>query len=258
MREIFADIKGFLFDMDGVWFVQDTPIPGAADALRAIKAKGYPCRFITNTTTKSLDSLHAQMQAMRLPIERDEIISASQAAVIYLTGKGLPSVYPVVADDVAPALERFPYSETDPEYVVVGDIGDRWNYALLNKVFRMIIGGSQLIAMHRGKYWQVEDGLSLDIGAFVVGLEYATGQDAILVGKPAAMVFESALADAGLKPNEAVMIGDDIASDVGGAQQVGIKGVLVKTGKYRADLVARSLITPDAVIDSVADLPGLL
>jgi len=128
----------------------------------------------------------------------------------------------------------------------------------LNDAFRVLVGGADLIAMHRGKYWQVADGLALDIGAFVAGLEYATGKTATLVGKPAPAMFRSALADMGLEPADVVMVGDDVYADVGGAQGAGIRGVLVETGKYREELVSRSGVTPDAVIASIAELRAYL
>jgi len=142
--------------------------------------------------------------------------------------------------------------------VIVGDVGKSWDYDLMNRVFRMVIGGAELVALHKGRYWQVEDGLRMDIGAFVAGLEYATGKQATVIGKPSAEFFHLALADMRLDPEAVAMIGDDIGGDVGGAQSVGMKGVLVRTGKYREDLVSGSGITPDMIVDSIADIPDLL
>jgi ribonucleotide monophosphatase NagD (HAD superfamily) len=100
--------------------------------------------------------------------------------------------------------------------------------------------------------------LRLDIGPFVAGLEYATGKTADVAGKPSPAFFRSALEAAGVSADEAVMVGDDIRGDIGGAQQLGIGGVLVRTGKYREDDVAASGVTSDRVIYSVADLADVL
>lgn len=249
----FGRVKGLLFDLDGVWFVGDALVPGAVDALEHVRRTGLPCRFVTNTTTKSVVTLAAKMNELGLGVDAAEIITAPRAAALYLRGHGHPTCHLLVADDVRAEFDPFPTSDR-PDYVVVGDIGDRWSYDVMNDAFQKLVGGAELIALHKGRYWQVEGGLALDIGAFVAGLEYATGKEAVLVGKPAPTIFRSALADLGVGAGEAVMVGDDVHSDVGGARALGIAGVLVKTGKYRDDLVARSGVTPDLVIESVAEL----
>ncbi|HEX2897844.1 MAG TPA: HAD-IA family hydrolase, partial [candidate division Zixibacteria bacterium] len=126
-----------------------------------------------------------------------------------------------------------------------------WTYELLNKVFNMLITGSKMIALHKGKYWQTDLGLSLDIGVFVDGLEYVTGQTATVIGKPSKTFFQMALKDLGVKASKAAMIGDDLDNDIKGAQSAGLKAILVKTGKYREELVKKSKVKPDFVIDSI-------
>ena len=155
------------------------------------------------------------------------------------------------------------YAEFDcgnqkPEYVVMGDRGHDWTYDDMNKVFRLMMDGAELLALHKGKYFQVSDGLDLDIGAIVTGLEYATGKKAITLGKPNKEFFKAALDDLGCTPNDIVMVGDDSINDIGGAQSLGIKSVLVKTGKYRKKLLEKSDIVPDAIMDSIAELAILL
>lgn len=139
-----------------------------------------------------------------------------------------------------------------PDYVIIGDAGDEFTYGSLNTAFRDLMNGSDLIALEKDRYWMDTDGLSLSAGPFVSALEYATGKTAVLMGKPSAAYFELALGDMGVRREEAVMIGDDIRTDVGGAQASGMRAVLVRTGKYRDDVLAGSGITPDLVIDSVA------
>jgi len=243
--------------MDGVWFVSETPVPGAVETLAHLRERGIPMRFITNTTTRTLRELAQKMDRLGLDVAQNEIISAPQAAVLYLRERGRPSCHFIVDDNVRGEFAEFPESDR-PDYVVIGDVGERWSYGLLNDAFRMVMDGAGILALHKGRYWQVEDGLRLDIGAFVAGLEYATGKEAVLVGKPDPLLFHSALADLGVDASEAVMVGDDVNSDVGGAQAAGIRGVLVKTGKYRSELVAASGVKPDAVIDSVASLRELI
>jgi HAD superfamily hydrolase (TIGR01458 family) len=258
VENAFSKIGGIFFDLDGVLHIGDEQIPGAAEALIHVKSKGIFCRFLTNTTTKSLVSLHKKVVNLGLPIEKNELFSAPQAAIHYLRRKERPSCHLVLADDTKADFAEFPRTDKNPEYVILGDIGISWDYTLLNSIFRMLIEGSILIALHKGRYWQTEDGLRLDIGVFVAGLEYVTGREAIIMGKPSPAFYHMAMESTGLDPETVVMIGDDIESDVGGAQRAGIRGALVKTGKYREELVARSSVHPDAVISSVAELVNLL
>ncbi len=257
-HDLFDGVEGLLFDLDGVMYVSGKAIDGAADAIRHVRARGLPCRFVTNTTTQSLASLHARLKALGLPIERGELVTAASAGVLYLRRMKRPVCYFVLEPDTLRDYAEFPTSDRDPEVVVIGDYGHQWDFALINRVFRLLMNGADLVALHKGRYFQVSDGLEIDTGAFVTGLEYASGKTAAVIGKPQATFFELALADMGLTPRQAVMIGDDILSDVGGAQNAGLRGVLVRTGKYREAVAAASPIKPDAVIDSVADLLHLL
>ncbi len=246
-------IRGLLADMDGVWFVDDRPIPGAADALSALRARRVPLRIVTNTTTRTRAQLAARMQGMGLGVAEHEIVNSPAAAVLHLRARGVRRVRLVVGDAIAGEFAEFE-SSAAPEVIVMGDIGERWDYRLMSELFHQVLEGAEIVALHKGRYWQVGDGLALDIGAFVAGLEYATGTTATVIGKPSPQMYRAALADLGLDAHEVVMIGDDIHHDVAGAQAAGIRGVLVKTGKYREDLVARSGVNPDLVIESIAEL----
>lgn len=251
-------IKGILFDLDGVLYTGDTPIEGAIDTIKAIRASGMPCRFVTNTSTLSLSTLHQKINALGFDIPENEIISAPQATLLYLRKQQDPVCRLLLAEDVKRDFNEFFQSETKPDYIVVGDIGQAWSYDLLNEVFKALINGAKLITIHKNKFWQTATGLQMDIGGFVTALEYASGVNAMVIGKPAADFFQIALDDIGLEASNVLMVGDDIDVDVGGAQQVGLKAVLVKTGKYRQHYTAASTIKPDHIINSVANLLDLL
>ncbi len=257
MANNLSNIKGILFDINGVFHVDNRPIDGAVEIIKKIKAK-FPCRFVTNTTTKSRQTFHQSLVDMGLPISKSEIISAPYAAVLYLRQLNNPSCYLLLSEDVKRDFTEFSQSDTKPDVVVIGDIGDRWNYQVMNKVFKMLNNGAELIALHKGKYWQAEGDLQLDIGAMVAGLEYATQKDATVVGKPSSSFFRLALNELKLPCRQVLMVGDDIESDVGGAKREGLRGILVKTGKYRRELVELSDVEPDRVLESVADLEQIL
>lgn len=249
--------RGLLFDLDGVLYVGKEVIPGAIKTVASLREK-FPCRFITNTSTLSLDSLQRKINMLGFAIAREEIISAPQAALRYLEQQPDPTCRLLLAEDVKRDFAKLPQSDTEPRFIVVGDIGDAWSYVLLNEVFDNLMNGARLIAVHKNRFWQTEHGLQLDIGAFIHGLEYASGSEAVIIGKPSPAFFQVALDDMGLNKEDVLMIGDDIDSDVGGAQEAGLKAVLVRTGKYRQVYAEASAIKPDYVIDSIADLPALL
>ncbi|HWU35043.1 MAG TPA: TIGR01458 family HAD-type hydrolase [Methylovorus sp.] len=251
-------IKGVLFDLDGVLYIGGKPVEGAVDAVERIRNAGLPCRFVTNTSTLSLASLQAKLAGLGFIADTDEIISATQAARLYLMRQGDPVCRFLLADDVMQDFADFRQSDTDAEYIVIGDIGDAWSYRLLNEVFNCLMRGAKLIAIHKNRYWQTEHGLQMDIGAFITGLEYASGVQTTLMGKPSADFFAMALISMGVAACDAVLIGDDIDADIAGAQQAGLHGVLVQTGKYRQAYCEASSIHPDRVIPSIRDFPGLL
>jgi HAD superfamily hydrolase (TIGR01458 family) len=148
--------------------------------------------------------------------------------------------------------------ERPPDVVIVGGAGPEFSYQAMNRAFAALRGGAALVAMHRNMYWRTDEGLRLDGGPFLLGLEGAAGVTAEVTGKPAAAFFMASLAVAGAIPEQALMVGDDIGSDVLAAQRCGLTGVLVRTGKYLPETERSAPARPDHVIDSVADLPGLL
>jgi HAD superfamily hydrolase (TIGR01458 family) len=252
------DVRGFLFDLDGVLYVDDQVIPGAREAIQRAKDSGRVCRFISNTTICSLDSLLQKLHRLDLPVERAELVTAAYAGVLHLRRMGSPRCMLLLRQDTSQDYAEFVIDEEAPEVIVVGDYGEGWTFQTVNQVFRLLVAGAELVALQKGRFYQVSDGLRIDTGAFVVALEYASQKKATVVGKPERCFFELALEGTNLSPGEVAMIGDDIDSDVGGAQQAGHRGVLVRTGKYRPELVSRSTVCPDLELASVADLLDLL
>jgi HAD superfamily hydrolase (TIGR01458 family) len=253
-----ATIKGILFDLDGVLYVGPNAIEGAVEAVEKIRMRGIPCRFVTNTSTLSLSSLQQKINAMGFSISTDVILSAPQATLLYLKNQQEPVCRLLLADDVKKDFNDFAQSDTKANYIVVGDIGNAWSYPLLNEIFNCLMQGAKLIAIHKSRFWQTEQGLQMDIGGFIEGLEYASASKAMIIGKPSANFFQIALDDMGLKPEEVAIIGDDIDVDIGGGQQAGLMGIIVKTGKYRSSYAESSSIKPDLILDSIANLPDLL
>jgi HAD superfamily hydrolase (TIGR01458 family) len=256
-------ISGVLIDIDGVLTVSWRPLPGAVAALRQLRAAGLRLALVTNTTSRPRASIAAALAGAGFPVTAGDILTAPAIAAAYLNGH-----YPgarclllnsgqIGADLAGVTLTR----SGDPapvDVVLVGGAGPEFSYRALNRAFGCLRAGATLVAMHRGLYWRTSEGLQLDSGAFVAGLEQAAGVEAAVVGKPAAAFFAAALAHLGVGAGHAVMVGDDIETDVLAAQRQGLTGVLVKTGKYLPSAHHGASGTPDHVLGSFADLPALL
>jgi len=246
-------IKGLFIDIDGVLIEDNRAIKGVVDTLNHLREK-YKIRLLTNTTTKTVKEIHQLLIQLGFIIEKKEIITAPVAAKIILKKKGINKIYPVVNKQILPDFTEFTIDKNKPEAIIIGDIGTTWDFNLLNNLFKYMMGGTELIALHKSKFWKRKGELQLDIGMFVEGLEYATGKNATVIGKPSSSFFDAALQSINLLKHEIIMIGDDIDGDIGGAQNFGIKAFLVKTGKYNENFVSTSTVKPDKIIHSFNSL----
>lgn len=240
--------KAVLVDLAGVLHVGDAPIPGAVAALQRLRDSGLPIRFLTNTTRTPCSTIVVRLQAMGFPIAEHEVLTAAMAARNVVKRRNLRPhylVHPDIADEMGSSHE-------DPNAVVLGDAGPCFTFDSLNAAFRVLMRGMPLIAMAKNRYFMEADGLTLDMGAFVSALEFSAGVRAEVLGKPARAYFETALLDMGVLAQDAVMIGDDLRDDIGGAQDAGIAGVLVRTGKYRPGDEQDATVTPARVVDDFA------
>ena len=253
------EIQGFLIDLDGVLYVGNKPVPGAVETLHDLREKGCPVRFVSNSTRRSRASVAGRLRGMGFPIYELEILTPAVAAASMLRRDG-KTAFLVTTGDAHRDFEDAGVTVTGdhPDAVVIGDAGDRFTYELLNRAMRLVLAGADLIALERDRTWMGTDGLMLSAGPFVATLEYATGKEAICVGKPSPGFFSTALEGLGIPASKAAMVGDDIETDIDGAQRCGMQGILVRTGKFREDLLASSGVIPDLIIDSVADLPRIL
>ncbi|MFE4104979.1 TIGR01458 family HAD-type hydrolase [Almyronema epifaneia] len=253
----FSSIKGLLLDLNGVFYEGNRILPGATEAIEFLRERQIPFRFITNNTTESVEALCNSLNSMGLKIKPHETISAPYAAVLHLRKLGNPKCYLLLSPEVRQDFAEFTRSESAADIVVLGDMGNAWSYHELNRAFRLMMQGANLIALHKAKYWQWEGGLHLDIGAFVTGLEYSTDKQALIVGKPSSSFYSLALDELGLSAEQVAVIGDDIEDDVAGGQAMGMSGFLVKTGKYREALVAKSAVEPDGVLENIGAIAQL-
>ncbi len=242
----------FLFDLDGVFYNDTQPIPGGAEVITQLRAEGVPFRFVTNTTSKGRTSLAQKLHSYGITAGPHEIFCPAVAASAFLREKNASGVFFTTAD-TRNEFERIREDITQPDYVVLGDLGDDWTYAKLNLVLRYLLNGAQLIALGMSRYWRANDGPRLDVGPFATAFAYAAGIAPIVLGKPSREFFLLALRELQIDPAQCAMVGDDIVTDIGGAQAAGLQTILVRTGKFRSEDLAGA-IKPDIIVNSIADL----
>jgi HAD superfamily hydrolase (TIGR01458 family) len=254
------DVDGLLIDIDGVLTVSWEPIDGAPDALATIRTSDMPLRFATNTTTRTRAEVAGLLTAAGMPVAVDEILTAPAATAAHLRSTHPDArVFLLNTGDLTDDLEGIDIVTDGPaDVVVIGGAGVEFTHQQLNEAFRLILDGAAFVAMHRNIYWRTAAGLELDTGAYVRALEEATGIEPVVLGKPSPDFFATGVAELGVPAARVAMIGDDLHNDVLGAQDAGLRGVLVRTGKFRRQVLDASSARPDLVIDSFADVPALL
>lgn len=255
-------MQGVLIDLDGVIYQSGEMIPGADKVVRWLQAQKIPFLFLTNTTSVSRRALVARLAGMGIQVSEEQILTPVVAAGHWLSRfcDGQAAVFlPAAAqpdldlheDDFLP-----PGCQEGAACVVIGDMADQWTYAELNRAFRLLMESHQppFLGLGMSRYWRNEGRLQLDAGPFICALEYATGREAWHLGKPVDDFFLRGASMLGSEPGQTLMIGDDIYSDVQGAQEAGMQTILVRTGKFQITDTERAT-RPDAVIDSIAELP---
>ncbi|MBI3691212.1 MAG: HAD-IIA family hydrolase [Mycolicibacterium aromaticivorans] len=266
-------IGGVLFDIDGVLVTSWTPIPGAAEALAVLADHQIARSYLTNTTTRTRRQIAAALCEAGMDVRPDEVITAAALTADYVRAN-----YPdarcllvnngQITDDmpgidiVDSADQGFTGSEA-PDVILLGGAGPEYSHRTLSRVYEWMAQGVPVVAMHRSTAWTTTEGLRIDTGMYLIGMEETSGRKATGVGKPAPAGFLASAARLGVDPDEMYMVGDDLNNDVLAAQVVGMTGVLVRTGKFRQDTLDRwaadeFAMQPNHVIDSVAALPELL
>jgi HAD superfamily hydrolase (TIGR01458 family) len=255
--------SAYLLDLDGTLYAAGAAIPGAVETLDRLRRAGMPFRLVTNTTSRSRAMLVDRLTGYGFRVRAEEIFTATLAGVELLRAAGHRRVAPFLP---AGALGDITGLELvggtsgvsgggPADAVVLGDLGEQWTYQLMQEAFERIMAGAALLALSRDRYWLQGDRLALDAGPFVAALEYATGTSATVAGKPSPAFFAAAAQSLGAgEVGRIAMVGDDLWSDVEGAQRAGLQGWLVRTGKFRDEVLRQSSITPDRIVTSVADL----
>jgi HAD superfamily hydrolase (TIGR01458 family) len=250
-------MAAILLDVDGVLHVSGEPIPGAVEAVARLRSAGHRLRFVTNNSIRSRATLADGLRGFGIELDDDELQTTPAAAADLLAGR---RVYALVMPAIVPDLEGLELVGEGVDAVLVGGCDETteanqvFSYMNLGRAFSEIEGGADLFCLHKNPWWQTARGPMLDGGAFVAALEYATGVDATVIGKPSASCFAAALAALDAEPELTWLVTDDLEQDVRGAQLFGMKTVLLRTGKFRPEVLERSTVVPDAVLSSIAQL----
>ncbi len=250
-----------LLDIDGVLHVSGEAIPGAPEAVAALQRRGHSLRFVTNGTTRSRANLADELRAMGFALEDEQLQTTPRAAARELRGK---RVFALVMSGIVADLEGIDLVGMNADAVLLGGCDETlesnqvFTYMNLARAFAEIQAGAEFYCLHKNRWWQTARGPMLDSGAFVAALEYATGLDATVLGKPSPAYFGAALEALDAEPELTWMVGDDLDQDVGGAKVFGMRTVLVRTGKFRPEHLEHSEIVPDMVMSSIAQFPDWL
>jgi len=252
-------MAAILLDVDGVLHVSGRPISRSGRAVQELRDRGHRLRFVTNNTTRPRRVLADELRAIGVSLADEELQTTPRAAARALRGR---RVLALTMDAIVEDLEGVELVGDAADAVLVGgadeteETGRVFSYMNLARAFAELDAGAELMCLHKNRWWQTHRGPLLDAGAFVAGLEYAADTEATVLGKPSVPYFEAALEALDADAERTWMVGDDIEADIAGAQRLGMRTVLVRTGKFRPDAVERSGVMPDAILSSVDDLPA--
>ncbi|MEU1311568.1 HAD-IIA family hydrolase [Streptomyces cinnamoneus] len=255
-----------MIDINGTIFDHGIAIEGAREAVNLLRDRGYALRFLTNTESKTVEATLESLSACGLEVGREELFTPVVAARTLLEGFPSACVLSLMSDELRqclaaaqPAQPAQPAQESGPTHVVVGDCQDVLDYPLLNRAFRAVRAGAELIALQRGALYRTPEGEEfIDTGAIVAALEYGTGRTARLLGKPSSEYFGLAATSTGFAPEQTAVVGDDATTDSAGGNSIGATTIQVRTGKYAAQAAAGLARGAAHTVDSIADVPGLL
>jgi HAD superfamily hydrolase (TIGR01458 family) len=250
-------IKAILIDIDGTLMFKAKAFAGAQQALSDLRDAGFSLRLLTNVSARLPGHIVTALRSNGFEVDEREVQTAATACARYVLSCAGLACHLMVPEAMQPLFEGVRIDDEQADLVVIGDIGEQFTYAGLNHAFRLLLAGARLVVPHKNLFWYDDAGPRLDAGAFVVGLEAASGQPALVTGKPSPVFFHTAMDDLGVSPDETLVVGDDIHTDIAGARNLGMRSVLVRTGKGALQRLAEHAC-PDHEIDSIADLIGLL
>ncbi len=252
------EIAGVIFDLDGVLEFQGKAYPGAIELLDSLRGRGVPIRILSDSTLKSRRSCTENLNKKGFTVYQHEVITASFATARYLETLNPRSCWVMLKGEGLEEFHNLRHDPDNPEYVVLGDFRDDFNFQTLNKALRLLYKGAKLIVMITETVDSSLGEMELTVGAYGKMLEDAAGIRATYIGKPNRYIFDITLETMGnIDRSKVLMVGDKIGADILGAKNVGLKTALVKTGEFRESDLESPIVVPDYIFDSVRDVGKL-
>jgi HAD superfamily hydrolase (TIGR01458 family) len=253
---------GILSDIDGTLYYKGAPVPGAVEAVDILREKGIKLLFFTNTDSKTPKNVYKLLIEYGFKVKEEEIFTPIIALKEFLNDKRAAKLYLVTTEEVKEEFQEFHHIKGTevPDYVIVGDFQDNWDVNRLNKAFRYVMKHKAILLGTQGnKYYLDVDGEPvIDTGSFVHMIANAANVNPMIFGKPSKEYFIQALKLLNVPPKNIIVVGDDIDTDILGAQNANLRGILVKTGKGQFLDSSEGRITPFKVIDTFNSLIELL
>ncbi len=250
------NIKGVLLDLEGTLINVNQWLPGGRETVEwLLEHNKIQFRIVTNATQRPRAFLHNILKEIACDIPVEWIFTPATSAYFWLKSQKYENgIYLLTHSKLKEDFKDLKLNDKNPNAVLVGDMGDEWNIIKLNNALQHLMDGATLLALETNKFWKGKDGLKIDAGAFVAGLEYSSGKKCAMVfGKPNSIFYSSAVESMGLKLHEVLMLGDDLESDVLGAKACGLRSTLVKTGKS-SHLSPKAASQADMCFKTIFDL----
>lgn len=259
MKGALAAKELFLFDLDGVFYKgKETRVKiGGTETVRSVRSRGKKLYVLTNNSTDTAKTVWSRLVEFGIPVKEEEILTASLITAEYLLKRyGKVTYYLVGEEGLEREMARCGHRRTrggSAGFVVVG-LDRGLTYEKLDHAAMLAREGAKIVAAHNSRLYMYRDGPAVATGPLVRAIEYASRKRAVVVGKPSPLMFEVALAKAGCTKSQAVMVGDQVDTDIAGASRAGIDSILVKSGVDRDPGRYRVLAT----LGNVDDLVPLL
>ena len=249
---------GVIFDVDGVLEYQKRVYPGAVELIDRLNAHGTSVRILTNSTLKSRHTAASKLRARGFAIQDEQVITASYATAQYLRQKNTRSCWVMLKGEGLEEFRDLPRDDENPEYLVLGDCRDEFNFQNLNRAVQILTRGAKLIVMIPEMIDSSLGEMELTVGAYGRMLEVALNIEGIYIGKPSRYIFEATLESMNLQDRDRVlMVGDKTSTDILGAKNAGLRSALIRTGEFIQDGSTDDL-QPDYSFASIAELGSFL
>jgi len=257
-------VRGVLFDMDGVIYVGDTPLPGVQDALDYLAETGRSFLFVTNNASKTPEQFVEKLAKMNIRVRPDQVLGSAEATACWLAGQvehhGWPRGPVIVMGQagLTTALTQAGFTlTTNPDEAVyaVAGINFELTYESLANVTLAIRRGARFIGTNADVTYPSERGPLPGAGSILALLATATGQQPLVIGKPNAGMYEQAMARLGITPAETLMVGDRYDTDISGAIPLGLQTAGILTGITTRAEFEQAALPPQLIVN---DLPHLI